>query len=213
MEIYIKKQDGKFYNVTSIFENVRITSSVGQFKKIANLTVVDNKTSPLIPINPIATKSEILIKEDNIEMFRGIIVIQDEVRRNQKKYTAYDYAWYYEKNKESFYFEDVLYSSAIREVMEFFGMELRIFTSGEQLKITKLFKTSSIADILNWIFKEYKDKTGKEIEMRVEGTAFNLLETKRQDYLDGRYEPKTFTVELFDQTLDFTELILSLIHI
>ena len=207
MNIFIKKQDGTFYDVTPIFEKVSITSSISQFKKIANLSVIDNKTSPLLPLNPIEITSEIKITENGVELFRGIVVIEDERKRNQKIYTAYDYAWYYEKNKESFYFEDVLYSTAIRQVMDFFGMELKIFTSGEGVTITKLFKTSSIADILNWIFREYRDKTGKEIEMRVEGTTFNLLETKRQDYIDGRYQPKSFIVDLFDQTLDFTDLI------
>ena len=194
-------------DITDLVINLEVESSIYRYKKACSFKLLDNRTNNLIALDPLQVADMVRVTHENEILFEGIIVTQSSSVRGEINYICYDWGFYLESSKKSFYFEDEPYNTVITRVLEDLGFRVRISMLGG-LKITKLFKSVSGAEILNYVFGEVYKRKGKIIDISfVSQTEVDLLETDRQKYLDGdRSVVKTFDVKIFDQTLDFLEL-------
>jgi hypothetical protein len=88
----------------------------------------------------------------NEEIFRGIVLTVDDGSKTVNTYTAADFGWYLNKSKETYQFNNMPASKAIRKVCADFNIDIDSIPALET-KITKIYFDKTIAEILQDILE------------------------------------------------------------
>jgi hypothetical protein len=88
----------------------------------------------------------------NVEIFRGIVLTVDDGEKTKNTYTAADFGWYLNKSKETYQFNNMPASKAIRKVCADFNIDIDNIPALET-KITKIYFDKTIAEILQDILE------------------------------------------------------------
>ena len=92
------------------------------------------------------TGNVVVLKDKNKEVFRGIIV--SEEGKEQKSFTCLDFGWYLSKNEIIVQFKDITVYQAVLHVMNKFGIPTELPDNLKNVKVTKIYKDVTVADIL-----------------------------------------------------------------
>lgn len=198
MKCYLKKQDGKFYDITKLIKTASIENEINNVKKVCTLNLLDNKNNQLLPLNPVSEGDHIKII-DGITVFEGIIVSKSESSRGSLTATCYDFGFYLEANQYSFYYEEVSVIEVLNDVFSNLNLNLT-FNYSKQVKITKFFKGEKISDIMNYCFEKVLDATGDLLFLEVKEKEFIISVREKKD-------PRKITLSHFDQVVNLTDLI------
>jgi hypothetical protein len=89
----------------------------------------------------------------NVEIFRGIVLTVDDGEKTKNTYTAADFGWYLNKSKETYQFNNMPASKAIRKVCADFNIDIDNIPALET-KITKIYFDKTISEILQDILEQ-----------------------------------------------------------
>jgi hypothetical protein len=89
----------------------------------------------------------------NEEIFRGIVLTVDDGSKTVNTYTAADFGWYLNKSKETYQFNNMPASKAIRKVCADFNIDIDSIPALET-KITKIYFDKTISEILADILEQ-----------------------------------------------------------
>ena len=89
----------------------------------------------------------------NVEIFRGIVLTVDDGEKTKNTYTAADFDWYLNKSKETYQFNNMPASKAIRKVCADFNIDIDNIPALET-KITKIYFDKTISEILQDILEQ-----------------------------------------------------------
>ncbi|BBI32491.1 XkdQ/YqbQ family protein [Cohnella abietis] len=163
--ILVKNDGQKSYDVTALCaaiswdDNLSLMSAM-QFE----IAFSDAK---LIPTNPCDLGDAAILYDNEVEVYRGIIVTEGRSGRDTIKYTVYDYAWYLGKSKSVYQFNKITASQAITRILNDFGMLIG-HVPQMLTPINDIFLEKSPAEIIEDIYKREERRTGKRfnVEMR-----------------------------------------------
>jgi hypothetical protein len=89
----------------------------------------------------------------NEEIFRGIVLAVDDGSKAVNTYTVADFGWYLNKSKETYQFNNMPTSKAIRKVCTDFNIDIDSIPALET-KITKIYFDKTVAEILQDILEQ-----------------------------------------------------------
>lgn len=125
----------------------------------------------------------IVFKIKNEEKFSGVIVSTSE-----NSCTALDYGFYFNQNKETFQFEDIESSKAVKFLIKSIGGEVGTIETTNTM-IDKLYFGQSLASILNEIIDNISELEGKNYNFFYNQGKFNFIKSKKDKYKEGNYKP------------------------
>jgi hypothetical protein len=171
-QVILIKNDGiKSYDITPIVGSFTWDSNLS-LMAVMEFNLIWSDIPTLFPKNPCDAGDAIMLMEDNVEVYRGIIVTEGKSGREAIKYTVYDYAWYLGNSKSVYQFILVSASQAITRILNDFGMLIGSVPSMNTM-IDKIYIQKSPAAIIEDIIKMEEQQTGKRfnVELR-EGKFF-----------------------------------------
>jgi len=98
-------------------------------------------------------EGSIIQMHTNVEIFRGIVLTVDDGSKTTNTYTAADFGWYLNKSKETYQFNNMPTSKAIRKVCADFNIDIDNIPALET-KITKIYFDKTISEILQDILEQ-----------------------------------------------------------
>jgi hypothetical protein len=98
-------------------------------------------------------EGSIIQMHTNVEIFRGIVLTVDDGEKTKNTYTAADFGWYLNKSKETYQFNNMPASKAIRKVCADFNIDIDNIPALET-KITKIYFDKTISEILQDILEQ-----------------------------------------------------------
>lgn len=103
---------------------------------------------------------------ENSLVFFGVLTDMSKSGLYQESWTAYDYAFYLNKSEAFIQFNDIAANEAIKQLCE--SQSIPVGAICEMpTKVSKIYDTQSIADIIKDIIKKYTDETGNKIRLEV----------------------------------------------
>ena len=176
--LLIKNITNKVFDITQIVKSgATLSKNVGDLCYNFKFEIFE-KSKILIECG-----DTIVVKIKSEEKFSGIIVSTSE-----SSYTALDYGFYFNQNKETFQFEDIEASEVIKFLIKSIGGELGIIDPTNTM-IDKLYFGQSLASILNEIIDNISELEGKNYTFFYNQGKFNFTKSKKDKYKEGNYKP------------------------
>lgn len=157
--LLVKNQLNKTYDLTPIVGSFSWDSYLS-LTSVMDMTVNWNDTR-FFPQNPCELGDMPLIVKDDEEVYRGILVNQSQNGRQPIAYHANDFAWYLDKSKSVYQFNNVSADTAITRILNDFGLPIGIIAP-MSAKITKIYIQKSPATIIDDILKQQEQQSGKK---------------------------------------------------
>lgn len=167
-------QNEKIINITKISGDISFTTSLDTLGASFDFSVARNFDDPNFSLVE-TIKCGQIIKFENEEktLFAGIIV-DITTDRFSKSIKCLDFYFYLNKNKVIKQFNELDASSCIRSLLEEIDAKIGniepIATS-----ISKIYKNSTIAEIIKDILETVNEELGKKYTLEIEDTTFNLV--------------------------------------
>ena len=121
-----------------------------------------------------------IFKEDGVELFRGIIVKQEQSQPKKNKWKAYDIGWYLANSKDSFSFDNKTCTQIFKQCITSAGLEVGSAADTgyviPSLKKSKAYYADCLFDALSTTYAE----TGNRFYVRVNGNKIDLLRRREQ---------------------------------
>ncbi len=138
-------------DITSAVGNLSWQNSIAELATIMSFDVAKTDvqhTSIYLP-----REGSIIQMHTNEEIFRGIVLTVDDGDKTKNTYTAADFGWYLNKSKETYQFNNMPASKAIRKVCADFNIDIDSIPPLET-KITKIYFDKTISEILQDILEQ-----------------------------------------------------------
>lgn len=159
--VFIVKNDGlSNFEITKVVSSLTWDSNLS-IKSVIEFTLIWND-SLYIPRNRIELGDLVIIKFDDEEVNRGIIVTENRVGREPIKYTAYDYGWYLGRSTSVYQFNNTSVSQAINRILSDFGMPIGEITQMNTM-FSSVFIQKSPAEIITELIKKHENQRGEKI--------------------------------------------------
>ena len=131
----------------------------------------------------IETGDVITLRIKNKEKFSGVIISTSDF-----SYKALDYGFYFNTNKETFQFEDIEASEAVKFLIKSLGGDCGTIESTNTM-IDKLYFGQSLGSILQEIIDNILELEGKHYSFFYKNGDFHFVKSKKDKYKEGSYTP------------------------
>lgn len=155
MELWIVK-NGIMTNITPMVGKVKLRSNMKELGDELTFDIAFNDTS-VHPINPCDIGDMVIFKKEK-EVFRGIIVTEQQNGRQPIQYTSFDFAFYLNESKAVYQFNNIPASEAITKMLNDFNIP--VGTIEIPPIIDKIYNSQTISGIIKDILKESQKQSG-----------------------------------------------------
>ncbi|MEH6940773.1 XkdQ/YqbQ family protein [Bacillus sp. JJ722] len=147
-----------------------------------NLAYSDMKE---IPKNVVSIGDLIILKNNNTELFRGIVVSEKSAGRSPRSYVCFDFAFYLNKSKIIKQFNKHTASNAIQEVLREFNIPNKVVSI--PTKISTIYKDKVVSDIIKDILSQATKELGIKYRMEMRGGTL-VIEKQKDLYVKARVD-------------------------
>lgn len=173
--LMLLKNDGKSYNITKLSSNLKWDDDVETLGTKLSFSVARNLDDvELAPLDIVEIGDKILLKNNTVEIFRGIITDIDW-GRYMKSITCFDYAFYLNQSKTVKQFHNISASKAITELCKAFDIPIGIIET-MNTKINRIYKDKTIAEIIKEIISQVEKETGKKYRLEMKAGKLFIIE-------------------------------------
>lgn len=181
MELWLVKNNNKT-NILPLISNLTWTENIDALGVQLDFSLI-HSDSAYIPILNIELGDHVILIDDTVNIFTGIIVTESKSGRQPIGYIAMDYAFYLNKNEDIYQFNcksDV----AIKKVLSDYSIKHNIIPMRTVIKQIYLDKTVSsiIQDILN----RSTQQTGIQYNLEMSGDTLSIQSFEKL-LIDGAY--------------------------
>ncbi len=180
----IKADLSKRYDITPIAGNIawesNFTMTVSmEFEAVTSDVLRFTK-------NPCDVGDNVILRKNNEEIYRGIIVEEQRQGRKLIKYTTYDYSWYLNESTSVYQFNNITSTQAIERVLNDFGIKIGSILNMPTV-IDEIFMLKTPGQIIQAIIENVQRKEGYMVnaEMR-EGKIY--FEKRNDLLITGRFK-------------------------
>ena len=176
--LLIKNITNKVFDITQIVkEGATLSKTIGDLCYNFKFSIFEKSTIL------IETGDVVVVKIKNDEKFSGVIISTSD-----NSYNALDYGFYFNKNKETFQFEDIEASIAVSSLIKAIGGNVGIIES-TNTKIDKLYFGQALGSILQEIISNISELEGKTYNFFYKQGKFHFTKSKKDKYKEGNYRP------------------------
>lgn len=181
IEIIILSNEKEYY-IKNITENLNLKNDIDTLG--AELSFGTN-------INYEFNEGDIVVlKSNNKELLRGIIVDFSTDTLTKNDYTAYDFGFYLNENQVFYKFNNQSASDCIKKMLNDFNIPIGNIEN-ISFAITKIYNGDVVSDVIKDIIEQVKEGTGKNYYFEMIEGKFNLFNL---DSLIAEYEVNNETI-------------------
>lgn len=153
-------------NITPLVGIISWRSNIDELGDELSFNIAFNDTN-FFPNNPCDIGDMVVLKNEEYEITRAIIVDEQKNGRSPISYTAFDFAFYLNKSSAVYQFNKMPADQCIKKILENFGIPIGTIVS-MPVPITKIFPDDKVSDIIKEIITITEQKLGIKylMEMR-----------------------------------------------
>ena len=170
MELWHIKTDS-MTNITPLIGKISWRSNKDELGDEVTFDIAFNDVK-YFPKNPVGIGSFLSLRGKN-ELFRGITITENKVGRNPIGYTSFDYAFYLNKSKSVYQFENAPANNAVLKLLNDFSVPVGNIAL-DNVSIDKIYVNDVISDIIKNIIEQVEQKTGKKYLMEMRSGKFYI---------------------------------------
>ncbi|SCY92985.1 XkdQ/YqbQ family protein [Alkaliphilus peptidifermentans] len=181
-QLWLIKEDERI-DITPMVGDISWQSNIDQLGQQLDFNISFNDAR-YFPKNPCSIGDIILLKNQE-EIFRGIIVSEQNSGRQPLQYSVLDFAFYLNKSQDVYQFNSVSADKAITQILRDFNVPIGAIDPIPTL-INKIYKDKVISDIIKDILDTVEGETGEKYRMEMD--AGRLYIQKQSDLIvEGRF--------------------------
>lgn len=170
--LYLFKKNERF-NITNLINNLSWSESIDTLGTQLSFDKAINKDDYLFPNIEIELGDLIVLLNNNIEIFRGIITDLNRSSLYQASYTAFDFAFYLNKSKTIIQFNKIEASKAIKQLLSKVNVVIGNITPINTL-VDKIYNDKYINKIIKDILDQSTAETGIQYRMEMQQNKLNI---------------------------------------
>ncbi|WP_231181691.1 XkdQ/YqbQ family protein [Clostridium botulinum] len=174
-----KSYDNKLYEITDICKSVSLSNSLTSVSRQLSCSIyysiTDRKNNILLGKMQIGAGTKVWITLDDKEIFRGIVVDRILAREDFLEFTAFDYAYYLNKNTITKNYNNVTADSATRDILTEIGVQVGSLASSN-IKLRYLLAQKKVYDAIMELYTQVSKQTGKQYFIAMDGIKVNVGE-------------------------------------
>lgn len=194
-KLYLIKDDS-LYDISEISGNISWNDNIDTLGVQFNFSVAFNIKDKYLPNFNIKVGDKIIFK-NIIEIFRGIIITQNNTSNYSISFTAFDFAFYLNKSMIIKQFNKIKADKAIYQLCNDVGINVGSIAPMNKL-INKIYKDNTISDIIKDIINQETAETNKKYIMEMQGEKFCIIE-KLSEPITALFKPSS-NIEAFNIT-------------
>lgn len=172
--LLVKNQVNQMYDLTPI---------VGSFSWESYLTLttpmdmtVNWSDTRFFPVNPCELGDMVLVTENDVEIYRGIITDESKNGRQPITYNVNDFSWYLGESKSVYQFNGISADKAITRIITDFGLPIGTISTMNTL-IKKIYVQKSPAAIIDDILTQQEQQSGLKYSPSMDQGKISILPT------------------------------------
>lgn len=173
-ELFLLKSNNTMTNITPIVGDLSWRSNIDELGTELNFSVANNDIRHF-PKNPIGIGDMVILKGKE-EITRCIVVSEDKQGRKPIFYKAFDPAFYLNKSRRTYQFNNISTTKAITQMLNDYRIPIAQITN-IATKIDQLYINETISDIIRDILEQAKNENGKRYTMEMNKGKFNLYQS------------------------------------
>ncbi|WP_105614367.1 XkdQ/YqbQ family protein [Vallitalea okinawensis] len=170
-ELWVLDQDN-FINITPLISKLSWTSNLDTLGDQLNFDIVSNDAKH-IPQPPIDLGSIIVLRNED-EIFRGEVITERLSGRESKSYDVFDFAFFLNKSKDIYQFNNLQAHNAIVRMLEDYNVPIGQIEP-IALTIDKLYADKRLSDIIKDILQVVEEQTKTKYIMEMYGGKLNIV--------------------------------------
>ncbi len=187
--LFLLKNSGQKHNITNLIGNLVWKDSIDTLGMELSFDKAHSDERYMAVHDVVELGDKLVLMNNNVEVFRGIITDETIEGRFGRSYVAFDYAFYLNKSKTIIQFNKLKSSDCIKKLCEKFNVPIGNITQINTL-ITKIYKDNTVAEIIMDILDQATKETG--IKYRLEMRAGKLHIEKYTDLvITAKFQPAT----------------------
>ncbi|WP_231159239.1 XkdQ/YqbQ family protein [Clostridium botulinum] len=175
-----KSYDNKIYEITDLCKSISIN---GNLKGVARqlscsiyYSITDRKNNILLGKMQIGSGTKVWATLDDAkEIFKGIVVDRTLTSEDSLEFTAFDYAYYLNKNTITKNYNNITADSATRDILGEIGVQVGSLASSN-IKLRYLLAQKKVYDAIMELYTQVSKQTGKQYFIAMDGTKVDVGE-------------------------------------
>ncbi|WP_231247545.1 XkdQ/YqbQ family protein [Clostridium botulinum] len=174
-----KSYDNKLYEITDICKSVSLSNSLTSVSRQLSCSIyysiTDRKNNILLGKMQIGAGTKVWVTLDDKEIFRGIVVDRTLTSEDSLEFTAFDYAYYLNKNTITKNYNNITADSATRDILTEIGVQVGSLASSN-IKLRYLLAQKKVYDAIMELYTQVSKQTGKQYFIAMDGIKVNVGE-------------------------------------
>jgi hypothetical protein len=166
-------------NITPLVGSISWRSNINELGEQLDFDIAFNDAR-YFPKSPVDIGSLIILKNENKEVNRTIVVKENIPGRSPRTYNCFDFAFYLNKSKDTYQFNKTNSSTAINEVLKRAGIAVgRV--SIPNISVTQIYQDKAHSEVLKDILDLIEKETG--VKCRMEMRLNKIYIEKQKDLI------------------------------
>lgn len=184
MNLYVVKNEVAT-DITELSGSINLNTNIDTLGASLTFDMVRNYNDKNFYFSDTLEAGDVIILENNKELFRGVVVTISTTEYS-RTIECLDYSFYLNKNKVIKQFNKISADSAINQMLNMINAPVGKI-SKMATKITKVYFSNTIAEIINDILEQVNDETGIKHKLEFIDNKFNVTPFKKIN-VDFRYK-------------------------
>ncbi|WP_181951622.1 XkdQ/YqbQ family protein [Clostridium massiliodielmoense] len=174
-----KSYDNIVHEITDLCKSVSLSNSLTSVSRQLSCSIyyssTDRKNNILLGKMQIGAGTKVWVTLDNKEIFRGIVVDRTLSSEDTLEFTAFDYAYYLNKNTITKNYNNITAHSATREILNEIGEQSGNLASSN-IKLRRALPQKKVYDAIMELYTQVSKQTGKQYFIYMDGIKVNVGE-------------------------------------
>ncbi|GAB6150760.1 XkdQ/YqbQ family protein [Clostridium novyi] len=174
-----KSYDNIVHEITDLCKSVSLSNSLTSVSRQLSCSIyysiTDRKNNILLGKMQIGAGTKVWITLNNKEIFRGIVVDRTLTSEDTLEFTAFDYAYYLNKNTITKNYNNITVDSATRDILSEIGVQAGYIVPSN-IKLRYLLAQKKVYDSIMELYTQVSKQTGKQYFIYMDGIKVNVGE-------------------------------------
>lgn len=189
-ELWVQKQDKTYTNITPLLSKISWTSNLGSLGDQLKFDLITSDAK-YIPNHPVTIGKIISLRNKNLpqkeqELFRGEIFTERKSSREAVSFDAFDYAFFLNKSKDFYQFNDTQANKAIEDILKNYNVPIGNIPE-IPLTINKIYANKQVANIIKDILTLVEEQRDEKYYMEMYNGKFNIRKEEKEEPIEATF--------------------------
>lgn len=174
-----KSYDNKTSEITDLLKSISLSNSLTSVSRQLSCSIyysiTDRKNNILLGKMQIGAGAKVWVILDDKEIFRGIVVDRTLSSEDTLEFTAFDYAYYLNKNTITKNYNNITADGATKDILNEIGVQAD-YIAPSNIKLRYLLAQKKVYDAIMELYTQVSKQTGKQYFIYMDSIKVNVRE-------------------------------------